>query len=747
MQPSNHEHFSAKNRTPTRPISSIENNNIIDAQLQEEPVFSSQKTRMDYVTLEGIENRTGIEKQNAYAFVIKELLDNAVDFLETEHIGISRKKDEKAMETIAAAEVQVHIIKEDDEFLRVIVVNSNQYGKSVFSKDMLQSIFNFETFYSSKRNQYKITRGALGDAFKEILCIPYALAREQQQGQQDSMEWNEPLIITTRVNGIQQTFLVYLVIDRINQTISSEIEVVAESKSEKQEESNFTRIEIRLPLIQHLLNLDKLKKFITGYVTFNTHIDFIFKIHSGSSDQTNKDDDNITLSFPQVQSINTKWSPISSIYYYSLSEFQNFILGLDNNDLQIYNVIQKSFREGSNMKKEPEFAAMTVGKLKQNTQFIKELYNKLRNTMKPLSIPSSLSLPFDSTKKARIKAITKRLEQQPSFKVSDIKYKSQYGYYKFKDGVEHPFFFEIAVVHSNNIVYYLDHVNSLNSSVIPGAYSFLTGSDSETFQWQTESDKKNNSIRVSESIFDIFEHYGYSFNKEKCKKPRSLIIANLISPRIDYKSYGKSIINLAPFADDIAEITVKACSGGGSGTTRLSERGNEETNSIIGFLRCLLKNRHDAVKQDPSLKDRQKWTQSTVFYHLRPILLDNGFSAETIDRQYITSEIKNVCENYLGVKREEIGITAADRAQLYFRRKWHDVGLDEIDNLVQYGTDMVIVEKEGVVKQLSPFADVKGIALLNTRGFLTEYASILSEQSRKNGCNIAILTDFDASGL
>ena len=56
---------------------------------------------------------------------------------------------------------------------------------------------------------------------------------------------------------------------------------------------------------------------------------------------------------------------------------------------------------------------------------------------------------------------------------------------------------------------------------------------------------------------------------------------------------------------------------------------------------------------------------------------------------------------------------------------------------------MIIVEKEGVVKQLSPFADEKGIALLNTRGFLTEYASNLSEQSRKNGCNIAILTDFD----
>ena len=38
------------------------------------------------------------------------------------------------------------------------------------------------------------------------------------------------------------------------------------------------------------------------------------------------------------------------------------------------------------------------------------------------------------------------------------------------------------------------------------------------------------------------------------------------------------------------------------------------------------------------------------------------------------------------------------------------------------------------------------IALLNTRGFLTEYASILSEQASNKGCNTAILTDF-ASGL
>jgi hypothetical protein len=37
--------------------------------------------------------------------------------------------------------------------------------------------------------------------------------------------------------------------------------------------------------------------------------------------------------------------------------------------------------------------------------------------------------------------------------------------------------------------------------------------------------------------------------------------------------------------------------------------------------------------------------------------------------------IKEVCEDDLGVKREDIGILAADRTQLYFKGRWMDVGL------------------------------------------------------------------------
>ena len=69
-----------------------------------------------------------------------------------------------------------------------------------------------------------------------------------------------------------------------------------------------------------------------------------------------------------------------------------------------------------------------------------------------------------------------------------------------------------------------------------------------------------------------------------------------------------------------------------------------------------------------------------------------------------------------------------------------------MDRLVDYGTDMTIIEKEGVISQIGLFADKKAIALLNTRGFAVEYASRLVKLAEEKGCNISILVDCDVSG-
>jgi|SRR5215217_4164104 len=65
------------------PPSSLANTN------RDEIVFSSQNSQFaDYTTWKGIENKTGIEKEDAVSFLVKELLDNAVDYVETHNIII-----------------------------------------------------------------------------------------------------------------------------------------------------------------------------------------------------------------------------------------------------------------------------------------------------------------------------------------------------------------------------------------------------------------------------------------------------------------------------------------------------------------------------------------------------------------------------------------------------------------------------------------------------------------------------------
>ena len=212
--------------------------------------------------------------------------------------------------------------------------------------------------------------------------------------------------------------------------------------------------------------------------------------------------------------------------------------------------------------------------------------------------------------------------------------------------------------------------------------------------------------------------------------------------KLDYQSYGKSRINFSPFAYEVANSTVLACMGGGGHSLADGKPSRRQV-----LLEVLENRKYKWNSMNAVQKHKNSWTQSDVFYATRKLLIETYYKNEEIDRDYITGLIKEVCEEDLGVKREEIGILAADRAQLYFKGKWNDVGLNEIEQLSLYGVALLIIEKEGVAEQLSVFADEKGIALLNTRGFLTEYAELLSKKSEEEGCKVAILTDFDASGL
>ncbi|MDQ5869603.1 MAG: DUF2399 domain-containing protein, partial [Thermoproteota archaeon] len=437
--------------------------------------------------------------------------------------------------------------------------------------------------------------------------------------------------------------------------------------------------------------------------------------------------------FPACQTINLPlpYNPnFTSIWYYSLADFSKFIFGLSNNETFVYTMIKEQFREGTRLKKILE----TVGELKNDHKKINKLHYDLRGAFESRE---QIDVPFSINKKQRKEALKQRIEQigVEIDNDTDVRYQQKVGTYSGGDGVIFPFLFEIMVVETNQISSNLFLTEGINGS--PNYY-MLQGKYSNTFQWH-----KNNKRHDASSITQMLGEYGYSMNKQVCKR-KAIIVINLISPRIEYDNYGKSIMEFTPFEDAISESVHKVC------TNRSST--DVKGNTVRGLLTELLQERLDAVRTDPSLKDTDRWTMSGVFYRLRPKLIDKGMK---VNRDSITSDIRMVCEERLldengehkKYTRDELGIIAADRAQLYFDGQWYNVGIDEIEELSKKGADVLIIEKEGVAEVLSNFADELGIALLNTRGFVVEYAEILSNKSAENGANVAILTDFDIDGL
>ena len=161
---------------------------------------------MDYVTVNGVVLRTGYANESYwYLLLIKELLDNAIDFLWKNYSGS------------ADASVTVDITT-DDSLFHIKIRNTNSRNIPVFQN--LSAIFDYEMRYGSKQNQHTISRGMLGDALKQILAWPYVLIHTRDDGSSfKDKQWDKPLII--RCNGIERQ--IFLHVDKSNELIDVQI--------------------------------------------------------------------------------------------------------------------------------------------------------------------------------------------------------------------------------------------------------------------------------------------------------------------------------------------------------------------------------------------------------------------------------------------------------------------------------------------------------------------------------------------
>ena len=107
---------------------------------------------------------------------------------------------------------------------------------------------------------------------------------------------------------------------------------------------------------------------------------------------------------------------------------------------------------------------------------------------------------------------------------------------------------------------------------------------------------------------------------------------------------------------------------------------------------------------------------------------------------------KEICDS-LGIRRAEIGILAGEAGHLFYRRNHYAISLDDLGKLKELGVIILIIEKRGIGEMLRHLGAPYGIALLSTQGFLTENALDLAYLAENAGAKVAILTDYDISGI
>src|SRR5947209_4301135 len=117
----------------------------------------------DYVRLDGLSRATGRPAHEWDLYILKELIDNALDA--DESLWCNDLKQYPSLRIYMA-----YVNLPDRQQLLVQVGN-----RAIFPVDRIDAIFDTRLYTSRKAFIKRLTRGALGNALKTLLGIPYAL--------------------------------------------------------------------------------------------------------------------------------------------------------------------------------------------------------------------------------------------------------------------------------------------------------------------------------------------------------------------------------------------------------------------------------------------------------------------------------------------------------------------------------------------------------------------------------------------
>nr|MBC8223529.1 hypothetical protein [Candidatus Bathyarchaeota archaeon] len=648
-----------------------------------------ERTRaLDYVTLQGLSTLTGCEATNLDALIMKELVDNGLDAASggKPRIGVT--------------------FETGDGFLKLTVRDN---GVGMLSSD-IERIVDFNKFYSTKFHDRTPSRGALGNATKETFSVPYALAADMGVS---LPRW--PIGIRSR----SKEHRVRLVVDELREEVKAEI-AVADSPVEG------TEISITLPVYRDHWGWNQAYvDLLQGYAMFNPEADFELSLSHSRKDGP------IHVRYPSVGERKRVFKGRPSIHWFGRSEFAQLVwakiraVNGGGRDESLRSFIG-GFRGLSSFDRINDVLGsagasedvLNVSDLADREDLVERLFDAMKRcSMEPK--PYVLGEIGEEPMRKRLEQIFKEPEE--------LRHNVAKGIYK--DGSTRiPYAVEIAVaVYPENTGKKKRVIVGINNAPCLGHNPF----DRCTLHWSQKGEEN-----TAWGVNGLLEKYGIK------KEEPVVVVIHLISPRVEYTSYGKSELNTDPFKKPLAQTLYKTCKfyyhhkRGGSG------RGVGQKSEARRLLAEELRTRDEVFRGAGGVPGDLRTTQQGLYYKIRKRM--GGKMG--IERKSFIAAIREE-SMALGRRRDELGIIAAVRAEMYFRGSVYPVSLASLGELAGKGSDILLVEKEGITLALEPYARGRGVALVNSRGFIVEYADDLMKLSREDNANIFQLTDYDASGL
>jgi hypothetical protein len=314
----------------------------------------------------------------------------------------------------------------------------------------------------------------------------------------------------------------------------------------------------------------------------------------------------------------------TSLWDYKLGEFRQFISTINPKST----LIPDAFSDCRELPCFPQkFRNMTVQEVSADPNLIEELYYSREGTQ------AQSKYNLGCKPKVREKQLISSLDE--IYQIDTEKAKAKVVLGRHSDSQQtYCYALEVAIAPRTDVgtecigeVDIIDSINDLTSSDGGGTYF-----DGGNYFWIGEKGKQKGLTLNATTVRSILSICGFNRgeNISKIKKPCVLFI-NLRCRVIEWLgAKGKIQINTKPFANDIVETVSKLAyqmpsyHGHGLKWTE-SDEDDEGSGEYIEYLREFLRKRRHDIELDPSLRVRDRLTQSGVWYRIRPIMIEDEF--------------------------------------------------------------------------------------------------------------------------